>query len=241
MTSAPKPGMRNFEALPIYTPPTRNRATPGSMEARKEDPESAELQGLSKLARRKLVIKKQVQQAAGGPAGRPRRHRNHGQRPRPHLCPKIMVGQAARRRGIKPQPPSWTTTRCWRSSSASSPRSAGASTKASPTSTPACPTARASTPSSPRSRSPAPASPSASFPRSPSPTADLIRMGRSRAAPSPSSWDACVKLRKNIIVSGGTGSGKTTLLNVLSSYLPGRRAHRHHRGRRRAAPDNQPT
>jgi pilus assembly protein CpaF len=32
--------------------------------------------------------------------------------------------------------------------------------------------------------------------------------------------DACVKIRKNIIISGGTGSGKTTLLNVLSSYLP---------------------
>ena len=30
----------------------------------------------------------------------------------------------------------------------------------------------------------------------------------------------CVKLRKNIIISGGTGSGKTTLLNVLSNYLP---------------------
>ncbi|MEE9367907.1 MAG: ATPase, T2SS/T4P/T4SS family [Pontiella sp.] len=32
--------------------------------------------------------------------------------------------------------------------------------------------------------------------------------------------EACVLVRKNIIVSGGTGSGKTTLLNVLSSYLP---------------------
>ncbi len=32
--------------------------------------------------------------------------------------------------------------------------------------------------------------------------------------------DACVKLRMNIIVSGGTGSGKTTLLNILSSYVP---------------------
>ena len=31
---------------------------------------------------------------------------------------------------------------------------------------------------------------------------------------------ACILLRKNIIVSGGTGSGKTTLLNVFSSYLP---------------------
>lgn len=32
--------------------------------------------------------------------------------------------------------------------------------------------------------------------------------------------DACVKIRKNIIISGGTGSGKTTLLNVVSSFLP---------------------
>lgn len=31
---------------------------------------------------------------------------------------------------------------------------------------------------------------------------------------------ACVLLRKNIIVAGGTGSGKTTLLNVLSSFIP---------------------
>ncbi|MBN1865040.1 MAG: Flp pilus assembly complex ATPase component TadA [Victivallales bacterium] len=32
--------------------------------------------------------------------------------------------------------------------------------------------------------------------------------------------DVCVKIRKNIIISGGTGSGKTTLLNVVSSFLP---------------------
>ncbi len=31
---------------------------------------------------------------------------------------------------------------------------------------------------------------------------------------------ACVLLRKNIIVSGGTGSGKTTVLNVLSEFVP---------------------
>jgi pilus assembly protein CpaF len=33
-------------------------------------------------------------------------------------------------------------------------------------------------------------------------------------------FEACVKARLNIIVSGGTGSGKTTLLNVLSGYIP---------------------
>ncbi|OVE77956.1 hypothetical protein BVX99_01115 [bacterium F16] len=32
--------------------------------------------------------------------------------------------------------------------------------------------------------------------------------------------DLCVKLRKNILISGGTGSGKTTLLNIVSNYLP---------------------
>lgn len=31
---------------------------------------------------------------------------------------------------------------------------------------------------------------------------------------------ACVRHRKNIVVSGGTGSGKTTLLNVLSNCIP---------------------
>ncbi|HLD29413.1 MAG TPA: CpaF family protein [bacterium] len=32
--------------------------------------------------------------------------------------------------------------------------------------------------------------------------------------------EICVKLRKNIIISGGTGSGKTTLLNILSCFIP---------------------
>ncbi len=33
--------------------------------------------------------------------------------------------------------------------------------------------------------------------------------------------DACVRGKRNILISGGTGSGKTTLLNVVSSFIPG--------------------
>lgn len=32
--------------------------------------------------------------------------------------------------------------------------------------------------------------------------------------------ECCVKLRKNVIICGGTGTGKTTFLNALSSYIP---------------------
>jgi pilus assembly protein CpaF len=31
---------------------------------------------------------------------------------------------------------------------------------------------------------------------------------------------ACIRLRLNMVISGGTGTGKTTLLNALSNYLP---------------------
>ena len=43
------------------------------------------------------------------------------------------------------------------------------------------------------------------------------------------------KAKVNLLISGGTGSGKTTLLNILSGYIPPRRAHRHDRGRGRTA------
>jgi pilus assembly protein CpaF len=33
--------------------------------------------------------------------------------------------------------------------------------------------------------------------------------------------ESCVRMRRNVVISGGTGSGKTTLLNVLSSFIPG--------------------
>ncbi len=72
------------------------------------------------------------------------------------------------------------------------------------------------------------------FSASPFTVDDLIRFGTATA----DMFDflkACVEARLNIFVSGGTGSGKTTTLNVLSVVHPERRAHRDHRGRRRAA------
>ncbi|MDH3680476.1 MAG: CpaF family protein [Acidimicrobiia bacterium] len=32
--------------------------------------------------------------------------------------------------------------------------------------------------------------------------------------------DACVRGKRNVLISGGTGTGKTTLLNVVSSFIP---------------------
>jgi pilus assembly protein CpaF len=48
---------------------------------------------------------------------------------------------------------------------------------------------------------------------------DLVELGSMTAAMA-EFLDACVKARRNLVVSGGTGSGKTTLLNVLSGYIP---------------------
>ncbi|MCP3968193.1 MAG: CpaF family protein [Lentisphaerae bacterium] len=59
------------------------------------------------------------------------------------------------------------------------------------------------------------------FSKTPFEISDLINFG-TIAREMAEFLEACVKVRKNIIISGGTGSGKTTLLNVLSSYLPNR-------------------
>ena len=48
---------------------------------------------------------------------------------------------------------------------------------------------------------------------------DLVGFG-SWSAAAVEFLRACVQMRKNIVVAGGTGSGKTTLLNVLSSFIP---------------------
>ena len=59
------------------------------------------------------------------------------------------------------------------------------------------------------------------FSRNPLKIADLVSFG-SITDDIANFLDTCVKLRKNIVISGGTGSGKTTLLNILSGFLPNR-------------------
>ena len=57
------------------------------------------------------------------------------------------------------------------------------------------------------------------FSKDPLMVEDLVRFGS--LTPEVALFlDACVKVRLNMVVSGGTGSGKTTLLNVLSSFIP---------------------
>lgn len=48
---------------------------------------------------------------------------------------------------------------------------------------------------------------------------DLIDYG-SLSEPAREFLEICVRLRKNMIVSGGTGTGKTSLLNALSKAIP---------------------
>ncbi len=48
---------------------------------------------------------------------------------------------------------------------------------------------------------------------------DLIRLGTISPAAS-KLFEAVVKSRLNVLISGGTGTGKTTMLNVMSAYIP---------------------
>jgi pilus assembly protein CpaF len=57
------------------------------------------------------------------------------------------------------------------------------------------------------------------FAASPLTVADLIRYG-TLSGPTAEFLEACVRGRRNVVVSGGTGSGKTTMLNVLSAFIP---------------------
>ncbi|MET0425505.1 MAG: CpaF family protein [Actinoplanes sp.] len=57
------------------------------------------------------------------------------------------------------------------------------------------------------------------FSSTPLTVGDLISYG-TLSRPAAEFLDACVRGRRNILVSGGTGSGKTTILNVLSSFVP---------------------
>lgn len=57
------------------------------------------------------------------------------------------------------------------------------------------------------------------FSKDPFTAQDLVGFG-TLTSEMASFLEACVRLRLNIVVSGGTGSGKTTTLNVLSSFIP---------------------
>ena len=51
-------------------------------------------------------------------------------------------------------------------------------------------------------------------------TIDKLRSFGSLSEQMVTYLEACVFLKKNIIISGGTSSGKTSLLNVISSFIP---------------------
>ena len=51
-------------------------------------------------------------------------------------------------------------------------------------------------------------------------TMRTLQEGSMLSPPMERFLEACVKARKNIIISGGTGSGKTTLLNAMAMFVP---------------------
>jgi pilus assembly protein CpaF len=57
------------------------------------------------------------------------------------------------------------------------------------------------------------------FSATPLTVGDLVSYG-TLSRPAAEFLEACVRGRRNVLVSGGTGSGKTTILNVLSGFVP---------------------
>ncbi len=57
------------------------------------------------------------------------------------------------------------------------------------------------------------------FPKDPLTGEDLIKMSAINRKIF-QFLSACVRIKKNILISGGTGTGKTTLLNILSAAIP---------------------
>jgi pilus assembly protein CpaF len=57
------------------------------------------------------------------------------------------------------------------------------------------------------------------FPKQRLTVAELVRHG-SLSEAARDFLDLCVRVKRNIVVAGGTGSGKTSLLNALGSFIP---------------------
>ncbi len=57
------------------------------------------------------------------------------------------------------------------------------------------------------------------FPQDPLTGEDLVEIG-TFSKEMLQFLSACIKIRKNVLVSGGTGTGKTTMLNILSASIP---------------------
>ena len=130
----------------------------------------------------------------------------------------VGLRRAPRPDRARPRSASSPSRRCATRSSASSPRSAAASTSSARWPTRGSPTARASTSSSRRSPSTARRSRCAASP----PCARTPTSWSSSGTLTPELRDLlaeAVAARRSLLVSGGTGSGKTTLLNALSAWI----------------------
>ena len=133
-----------------------------------------------------------------------------------------------------------TSRTCAASSTRWSRRSGGASTSPRRWSTRACPTAAASTRSSRRCRCRGRWSRSASSRKQRLDLDDLVAPRDAQRRRRSSSSSAASRPSSTSSSPAAPARGKTTLLNALSTAIPDERAHRHDRGRRRAAAQPAP-